>query len=133
MGDTNNLITHGWSAYNERQWAIYDTRNFDSPVVVRKLDNNTQQATLHYDSDSHVLFFVNKGHTQVNLFYLSMGGDYHLQPLDSFKGNDNQQGMYFMPKRHVDFMENELLRSIRFNGKMAEYITWKVPRKSGSF
>jgi len=41
--------------------------------------------------------------------------------------------MYFLPKRDVNFMENELNRVIRFNGKQAEYITFKVPRKAGAF
>jgi hypothetical protein len=41
--------------------------------------------------------------------------------------------MYFLPRRDVDFMANELERAIRFDGKMAEYITFKVPRKTGQF
>lgn len=133
MGSSNNLITHGWSPYNERQWAIYDPRNLGTPVAMKKLDSNLQQAWIHYDNDSHVLYVVNKGHTMTHMFYVSEGGEPSLQALDTYKGNDNQQGMYFMPKNIVNFMDNELLRSIRFNGKVAEYITWKVPRKSGSF
>lgn len=38
-----------------------------------------------------------------------------------------------MPKRVVDVMACELLRGVRFTGKTVEYVTFKVPRKSGTF
>lgn len=63
VGNSNHIITHGWSAYNERQWAIFDTRNIETPLTIKKLDNNNLQAWIHYDDSINVLYVVNKGHT----------------------------------------------------------------------
>jgi hypothetical protein len=41
--------------------------------------------------------------------------------------------MFFLPRRDVNFSEFELNRAIRYNGKMAEYISYKLPRKGGNF
>ena len=56
-----------------------------------------------------------------------------LQSLDSYKGKDNQQCMFFLPKRDLNFMDCELNRAIRYNGKEAEYVSFKLPRKGGSW
>lgn len=34
-----------------------------------------------------------------------------------YVGKENNKGVYFLPKRNVDFMKNELERMIRHNGK----------------
>lgn len=74
IGSTNQIITHGWSSYNERQYAVYDTRNFDTPITVKKLDTNTQQAWIHYDESTRVLFTVNKGHPVTHMHFLHESG-----------------------------------------------------------
>lgn len=38
-----------------------------------------------------------------------------------------------MPKRVVDVMSNEIMRGVRLTGKTLEYISFKVPRKTGTF
>lgn len=38
-----------------------------------------------------------------------------------------------MPKRVVDLMQCEILRGVRITGKTVEYVSFKVPRKSGTF
>lgn len=78
---------------------------------------------------------INKGQSFVQFFYYHdvEGGEPYLQLIDQFKGDGIQQTVYFLPKRNVDFMNNELNRALRFNGKNAEYVTFKVPRKSGAF
>lgn len=38
-----------------------------------------------------------------------------------------------MPKRVVDLMSCEILRGVRVTAKTIEYISFKVPRKSGTF
>ena len=114
---------------------MWDLRDLSHPVALKKLDNNNLQAHIHYDPDCKVLYIINKGQSFVQFFYLHDvdGGEPHLQLIDQFKGDGIQQTVYFMPKRNVDFMNNELNRALRFNGKVAEYVTFKVPRKSGAF
>lgn len=136
LGDQNMILTHGWSAYNERQYAVYDVRNIETPITCKKLDNQNLQAWIHYDASCQVAYVVNKGNSTTQFFYLHETGPEGtpwMQPIDQYKGNENTTGMYFLPKRCVDFMDNELNRAIRNTGKMAEYVSFKVPRKTGAF
>jgi hypothetical protein len=44
IGDSGKIITVGTSEYNERQYAIFDTRgDISTPVTMKKLDNNNAQ------------------------------------------------------------------------------------------
>jgi len=38
-----------------------------------------------------------------------------------------------MPKRAVDLMACEIVRGVRLTAKTIEYVSFKVPRKSGTF
>lgn len=136
LGNSGNIMTHGWSAHNERQYAVFDSRKIETPLVMKKLDNHNLSAWLHYDDASKVLYVINKASTFVQFYYYHETGDKglpKLQEIDKFVGKDNQQGVFFLPKRNVDFMTNELERAIRFTGKVAEYISFKVKRMSGAF
>jgi hypothetical protein len=53
--------------------------------------------------------------------------------LYAFKGKEPQKGFSFMPKKNNDLMQNEILRGVRLTAKTIEYVTFKVPRKSGTF
>ena len=122
IGNSEQILTQGWSAYMERQYAVWDPRDLTKPLTLKKLDNNNQQANLHYDDDTKTVFILNKGHPQAQMFFMhKTGGDNGtptLQLIDSYKGEDNAQGWYFLPKRNVDFMSNELNRALRHNGKI---------------
>jgi coronin-1B/1C/6 len=56
-----------------------------------------------------------------------------LDLLFAFKGRDPQKGFSFMPKRCVDFMNCEIMRGVRLAANNIEYVSFKVPRKSGGF
>ena len=56
-----------------------------------------------------------------------------LIPLSNYNGKDGTHYFYFLPKQAIDPMKKELLRGLRFTGKAAEFITFKVPRKTDNF
>ena len=88
----------------------------------------------HYDYSTGLFFVVNKGHTQTQFFHFKDdGGSPELVTLEKYAGQDNQLHLHFMPKKSVKFMECEVLRAIRITNKHAEFITFKLPRKSGDF
>ena len=53
--------------------------------------------------------------------------------LFSFKSKEPQKGFSFLPKRKVDLKSCEILRGVRATPNIIEYVTFKVPRKSGTF
>ena len=55
--------------------------------------------------------------------------------LDQYKAKDSNLYFYYMPTKHVDYLNNEIVRGFRLGStsKQAEYITFKVPRKTQEF
>lgn len=136
LGKSGNIISQGFSEFAERQYAVWDPRQFDKPLTMKKLDNANLVAWLHYDDSSKVLYVVNKAQVMTDLWYFNESGPDgkpHLQQIDKHVAKENIQGMYFMPKSDVNFMDNELERCVRYTGKTAEYISFKVKRMSGAF
>lgn len=132
LGDSGNILTQGFNSYSERQYAIFDSRNLESPLTMKKLDKDGYSNWLHYDDSSRVLYVVNKQNNSTLFFYhheTGADGNPWLQQIDSkFVGKESNRGVYFLPKRNVNFMKNELERAIRHDGKSAEFVSFKVKR-----
>ena len=88
-----------------------------------------------YLDDIHNLFFVmNKGSTRTQIFYYSQDGEIskgtpELIPLSQYDAKVASQSIYFMQKRLIDSGKNELQRALRFTGKTAEFVSFRLPRK----
>lgn len=122
----------GSNDFNERQYAVFDSRDVSKPLTLKKLDNEKLTATLHYDHSCFTAYVCNKG-ANFTQFFFYHEGDSTLNAIDKYAGKESQVGMTFLPKRQVDFMSNELNRAIRLTKTTAEYISFKVPRRSGMF
>ena len=122
----------GSSDFNERQYAVFDTRDISKPLTLKKLDNEKHTAQIYYDDSINTVYVCNKGANMTQFFFYHEG-DSSLQLIDKYSGKESQVGMTFMPKKHVDFMSNELNRAIRMTQTTAEYVSFKVPRRSGMF
>lgn len=80
---------------------------------------------------------TNKGSTFTQFFYFSETGEKRskpeLVPLGQYNGKDGTHYFYFLPKHCVDPLNKEVVRGLRFTGKNAEFITFRVPRKESTF
>jgi hypothetical protein len=130
----NNLITVGFSEYNDRQYGIYDVRKVAEPLKLEKLDSVSNVAILHYDDTINTLCVIDKGSRAWHQFYYTDYDGPKLNKIDSSNNKDNTLGMYFLPKRDIDISKNELNRVWRLTGiGQAEQYSFKVPRKGAGF
>lgn len=53
--------------------------------------------------------------------------------MDKYVGKDGVLGMYFMPRHVADWQKKELARALRFTGKTAALVSFKLPRKGTEF
>ena len=84
------------------------------------------------------MFFVtNKGSTFTQMMYFSDKGERgslpELIPFGNYDGKDGTHYFAFLPKQAVDPFRKELVRGLRFTGKNAQFITFRVPRKGEDF
>lgn len=133
LGDSQTLLTTGFSKIAERQYAVWDLRDLSQPLIMKRLDDYAGIANPFFDEDSKVVFIAGKGESSVSFYQYSTDSPNFLDYLHAYKGKEPQKGFSFMPKRVVDVMANEIMRGVRLTGKTLEYVAFKVPRKTGTF
>jgi hypothetical protein len=57
----HNIMTVGFSEFNDRQYAVYDDRNVSEPIAINKLDGVSNVAILHYDDSINTMYVIDKG------------------------------------------------------------------------
>jgi hypothetical protein len=93
----------------------------------------------YFDDVLNLFYVVNKGSPYMQMFYFSERGESkanlpELVPLNRFDGQKiSTQYMYFMPKQSVDPLKKEVQRAIRFTGKNADFISFKMPKKGEEY
>lgn len=91
---------------------------------------------MHYDSANEIMFILNKGGPALQFFYLQNStSNPKMMALDQYKAKDSNLFFYYMPTKHVDYLNNEIVRGFRLGStsKQAEYVSFKVPRKTSEF
>lgn len=133
LGDSQNIFTAGFSKVSEREYAIWDTRDLSQPLIKKRLDDYAGIPFPYFDEDSKVLYIAGKGESAVSFFQYSTSSPNYVDHLFAFKGKEPQKGFSFLPKKVVDVMACEIARGVRLTAKTVEYVSFKVPRKSGTF
>ena len=102
-------------------------------LITKRLDDYAGIPYPFFDEDSKVVFIAGKGESSISFYQFSTDSPNYLDYLHAFKGKEPQKGFSFMPKRVVDVMACEFQRGVRLTAKTLEYVSFKVPRKSGTF
>lgn len=133
LGNSSTVLTAGFSKIAEREYAVWDLRDFTQPLIKKRLDDYGGIPFPFFDEDSQVLYIAGKGESAISYFQYNTESPNLIDFLHVFKGKDPQKGVSFMPKRVVDVISCEAARAVRLTGKQIEYVHFKVPRKSGNF
>jgi len=112
----HNLLTVGFSEFNDRQYAVYDDRKITEPLTMNKLDSVSNVAMLHYDDTINTLYVIDKGSRTWHQWYYTDNGEPKFSKIDTSNNKENTVGMYFMPKKDIDVSKNELNRVWRIVG-----------------
>lgn len=113
----NNIVTVGFSEFNDRQYMIWDDRKLTEPLAMNKLDSISNVAMLHYDDDINTLFVIDKGSRSWHTHYYTDNNGPLLTKIEDSNNKENTIGMYFLPKRYADTSKNELNRAWRLTAK----------------
>ena len=100
---------------------------------MKRLDDLSGVPYPFYDEDNKVVYVAGKGEAAVSFFQYSTDSPNYLDYLHAYKGKEGQKGFSFMPKKQCNLMSCEVMRGVRLTAKTVEYVSFKVPRKSGTF
>jgi hypothetical protein len=68
LGDSQHILTCGYSALSEREFAIWDNRNFSAPLQKRQLDSYNGVPFTYFDEEHKVVFVAGKGDSAITYF-----------------------------------------------------------------
>ena len=133
LGDSQHILTAGFSKLSQREYAVWDVRNFGAPLIKNQLDDYNGIPFTYFDEDQKVLYVAGKGESAICFFQYDSTLPTLITKLGAFKGKDPQKGFSFLPKRVCEMDQNEVARGVRLTAKTIEYVHFKVPRKATGF
>lgn len=67
LGDSEHIFTCGFEIV-ERQYAVWDVRNFATPVIKKRLDEYNSVPFLVFDEEHKIVFVSGKGESSTTMF-----------------------------------------------------------------
>jgi len=132
LGRKETIFSAGFTKTSEREFSIYDPRNFGTPLTRQNVDSSSGILMPFFDRDTNILFLAGKGDGNIRYYEMVDEAPY-IHYLSEFKSATPQRGMCLMPKRAVNVSECEIVRILKLSTKLLEPIAFQVPRKSDIF
>jgi len=132
MGKHAQLFSVGFTKTSEREYCLWDPRDFSKPISRQNIDASSGSIMPFFDVDTSILFLAGKGDGNIR-YYEIVDEEPYIHWLSEYKSPTPQRGMAMIPKRAVNVSECEITRMIKLGVKTAEPISFQVPRKSDVF
>jgi len=132
LGDKHTLFTVGFSKTSDRAFAIYDPRNFGTPLAKQNIDTSAGVLMPFYDNDTSLLFLAGKGDANVR-YYEIVDEPPYVHFISAFQSSTPQLGMAIRPKTACDVSQCEIASLLKVGDSYIEPISFQVPRKSELF
>jgi len=132
LGRKEKIFTMGFSKTSERQFSLWDHRNFGTPLHSENIDTASGILMPFYDDDTNILYLAGKGDGNVR-YYEVVDEDPYIFYLTEFKSATPQRGMCMVPKTAMDTSVCEIARLLKVTQSAIEPISFTVPRKSDIF
>ena len=128
LGNSDRLITTGFSRMSDRQLYTYDSKDLSKKLKTENIDTASGILMPFYDQDSSMLYLAGKGDGNIRYYELTDSEPYSYY-LDQYKSSEPQRGMAFLPKRALNVTDNEVARAFKVTTQSIEPISFIVPRK----
>lgn len=133
LGNTDRVLTTGFSRLSDRQIAIWDASDISKGPIdgFLVLDASSGVLIPSFDAGTNILYLAGKG--DGNIRYYEYDNDI-LYELSQYGSTEPQRGFAVAPKRSVNVKENEVLRAYKtVKDTIIEPISFIVPRRSELF
>ena len=131
LGDSELLLSTGFTKMSTRQFKMWDVRNTKQEVSKVDLDQAAGVIMPFFDSDSCILYLGGKGDGNIRYYELAAGT---LHPLAEYKSSVPQKGLGMVPKRGLNVNACETARFLKTSANNTiEPLSFIVPRKSEAF
>lgn len=128
LGNSSRLFSSGFSKASEREFNIFDTRNFSKPLTSANLGTGSGVFEPFYDEDMGVMFLMANGDSSVKFWELTDDQPYaHF--LTEQQSTRQQASVARLPKTLCDVRNVEVGRFLKLTGPTVEGFSVRVPRQ----
>jgi len=132
LGSKDKLFTMGFSKTSERQYSLWDPRNFGAALKTENIDTASGIIMPFYDNDTNMLYLAGKGDGNIRYYEIVDEAPY-IHFLSEYKSASPQRGMGWTSKLCMDLGSCEIARLLKITATACEPISFTVPRKGDIF
>ncbi|XP_038057415.1 coronin-7-like [Patiria miniata] len=129
LGNSDLILTTGFSQGRSREMCVWDQRQFGSAVQQHSVDQSTGTLMPLYDPDTNMLFTIGTGDTTLRYAEITMSSPY-ISDRSAQSLPEQTKGVATVPKRALDVMSCEVARILLLTATAVVPISYTVPRKS---
>jgi len=127
LGNSDRVVSAGFSRGSTRQFSIWDVRKFGSPITTATIDTCSGVITPIFDEDTDVLFFTGRGDGEISFYELKDESPfYHF--IGKHQTSVPQMDVVALPKTVCNFREAEIRRMLKLTTSGVDIISFKIPR-----
>jgi len=116
----------GFSSKNERQYKLWDLKNFSAPLQTQYIDNLTGVISPFWDSDTSMIYLPGKGEGNLRFYeYKANSVNY----INEYKSSVPQKSVAFFPKRTMNYNKSEIARFAKLTQNSVEYLSFFIPKR----
>lgn len=132
LGAKPQLLTAGFNKSSEREFKIWDTRNFGDALTTVTLDQLAGVITPYYDEDIGVVYLAGRGDASIKIYEIVDEAPF-AHYLNDYSSGTPQMGIAMFPKQCNDVRSVEIARFMKVTDTTAEPLQMTVPRTRHEF
>jgi len=132
LGNRDRIFTVGASKGSERQFFVYETRNFTTPIHTVNVDIGAGLLLPFYDADTGIMFLGGKGDGAIKAYELLEDTPYSY-PLSDYQTTDPQNGLAMLPKTACNVRNIEIARFLKLTKSQVQPVIFTLPRNKTEF
>jgi len=101
--DNETIITSGFDREAKRQWAAWDLRNMEEPLLMGALNEGSGVPYIYYDKEYNILLLAGRGDNTIGVYHWDKSSPtmLNLVQTNNFLGT-TQKAFAMAPKHNVD-------------------------------
>ncbi|KAJ1537172.1 hypothetical protein HK096_003211 [Nowakowskiella sp. JEL0078] len=130
LGNKDQVFSTGFSTRREREYALWDIRKFNDPVVCNRIDTSPGIIIPLYDPDTGMLFLAGKGDSILRWIEISDANV--TDGVLSYSSQSTFSCATLLPKRALNIMKGEVNRLLlaSSDGALISPVSVVVPRRT---
>lgn len=128
LGDTDFILSTGFSMSQDREIKLWDNRNLTSPLTTQSAQGSTGALMCFFDPDTNMVFLTGKSDNSLRFTELTEKSPYLTEGMTD--RTEQVKGAALVPKRAMDLMSGEVDRLLLLVKNSVISLPYIVPRKS---